>query len=76
MRILFSKITLKHIFATFKILQLGHDLPTSVNDRVNSPICHGLIFMKFRKNKALAKISKFTVYLSSWNISGVRKSKY
>ena len=36
-RILFSRIALKDIFATFKICDLGNDLPTSINDKVISP---------------------------------------
>ena len=65
-RILFSRIALKHIFATLnKNLCQGRDLLMSVNDRVISPICGEFIFTqlsaKFRENKTLAKISEFTV---------------
>ena len=37
-RILFLRIALKDIFATLKNLQLGHDLPASVNDSVILPL--------------------------------------
>ena len=40
---------------------LGYDLPISVNILMISPILEGLIFMKLRTNKTLAKISEFTV---------------
>ena len=47
--------------------QAGHDLPTSVNDRVISPFHEGFTFTKlrlyakFRENKTLAKIFEFTL---------------
>ena len=41
-RILISQITSKGIFATLKI-RLGHDLPTSVNDRMISSFREGFI---------------------------------
>ena len=44
-RIIFSRISIKDIFAMFKNLRLGHDL--HINDR--------------SRNKTLAKISEFTV---------------
>ena len=43
-RILFSQKELKAIFATLKITRLGHDLPTSVNDRVILPFCEGFFY--------------------------------
>ena len=65
MRTLFSRIALKDIFATLKMqnARLGHDLPTSVNDRVISTFGEGFIFMayvKFHENKTLAK--NFRIY--------------
>ena len=44
--------------------RLGHDLPTSVNDRVILSFREGYILTKLRKfheSKTLAKISEFTV---------------
>ena len=48
-------------------MQQGHELPISENDRVISPFREDLIsrnfaYAKFRENKALAKISEFTVF--------------
>ena len=48
MRILFSGIAFK--------IYLQHDLPTSVNNRVISPFCEGLIFTKINPPK------KFKIY--------------
>ena len=45
---------ISRIFASLKI-RLGHDLPTSVNDRVILPFRKGLIFMKLRANKVSRK---------------------
>ena len=64
-RILFSRIALRHI-CDGQNSQPGHDLHISVNDRVISPYRESFIFTKFayakfRENKTLAKISKFTV---------------
>ena len=62
--ILFSRITLKHIFAMLKICDKGVIFPKiSVNDRVISPICEDFIFTKLRiyENKTPAKITKFTI---------------
>ena len=46
-RILFSRIALEdiNIFATLKICD-GHDLPTSVNGKVNLQYFKGFIFVK------------------------------
>ena len=46
-------------------MQLRHDLPISVNNRVILPFREGFIFTKakFPEDKTLAKISKFTVKL-------------
>ena len=46
-RSLFSRTALKDIFGTFKILRLGHDLPTSVIDS-DFAISGGFIFAKLR----------------------------
>ena len=61
--ILFSRISLKDIFATFKNLRQGHDLPISVNSRVLLSFRESFIFTKLRlwENKTLKKISEFTV---------------
>ena len=45
-RILFSRISVKDIFATLKISRLRHDLPISVNDRVVLPFHEDFIFAK------------------------------
>ena len=60
--ILFSRIALKDIFATLKIRELGHGLPTSVNERVISAFREGLIFTKLPicEKMKLTKISEFT----------------
>ena len=47
MIILFSRVVLKDVFATFNS-QLGHDLPILVNDRMILPFPEGLIFRKLR----------------------------
>ena len=63
-RILYSRIVFKDIAIKS---HLRHDLPTSVNNRVILPFRMGFIFTKlriFRKNKTIAKISKFTVLKS------------
>ena len=44
----FSRITLKDIFVTSKILQLVHDLSISVNDILISPFRKEFIFTKLR----------------------------
>ena len=61
MRILFSRITLKDIFAKYKRCDIG-----MVKDKEFLPFHEGFIFgkaasAKFRKNKTLGKNSKFTV---------------
>ena len=53
-------------FCHLKNSPIGHDLPTSVNAIVITPICKGFIFtkftaVKFRENKTLAKNSGITV---------------
>ena len=55
-RILFLRIALKTYLRCLN-LQLGHDLPMSVIDRVTE-------MRSFAKNKTLAKISEFTVIMS------------
>ena len=39
--ILFSRIALKDVFATLKKLQIWHDLPTFLRDKVLSPFRKG-----------------------------------
>ena len=46
-RILFLLIALRHI-CHVKNSRLGHDLPTSLNDRVILTFCDGLIFTKLQ----------------------------
>ena len=65
---IFANSVKRHI-CDVKTLQLGHDLPISVNNILISPFREGedFIFTKLclcevsRKNKPLAKISEFTV---------------
>ena len=58
---LFTNINFRNFHGTFilansvkrhiseaKHLRIGHDLPSSVNDRVISPFCKGFIFTKLR----------------------------
>ena len=46
-------------------MPLGHDLPTSVNDRVISPFPEFVFsFAKFPENKTLAKNSEFKDWIS------------
>ena len=64
---IFTKSVIRNI-CHVKNSSLGHDLPTSVNDRVNLPFGKGLIFKKFpsarfREKRTLTKISQFTVAL-------------
>ena len=51
-RLLFSRITIKDIFATLKVC-LGHDLPTSVNNIV---ISRGFYFHETSHRRSFAKI--------------------
>ena len=53
---LFLQIALKDI-SDVKKLRLRQYLPISINDRVILPFRKGFSFMKFRKNKVLAKFS-------------------
>ena len=46
--ILFHQIALKRHICDVKKLRTEHDLPMSVNNRMISPICEGLIFTKLR----------------------------
>ena len=68
-RILFSRIALKHIFATLKIHDNGVILILIlVNDRVISPIREDFIFTKlrkFRENKTFAKLYSTRLAVSS-----------
>ena len=57
---IFANNVKSHIY-DIKNSRLGHDLPISVNDEMISPFREGYIFTKFRENKALAKISEYTV---------------
>ena len=50
----------RHIY-NVKNAQLVHDLPATVNNGVISLFHKGFVFMKFCKNKTLAKILEFTV---------------
>ena len=61
---IFANSVKRHIIHV-KNSQLGHDLSTSVNDRVISLGFYVANFenAKFRENKTLAKISEFTVIL-------------
>ena len=63
MRILFSQIALKRHICDVKNSQLGHDLPTSVNDSdfARALFSQNLADRKLCENKTLAKISDFTV---------------
>ena len=45
-RILFSRITLEDISAKFKNSHLGHDLPTSINDKTDFAISRGFYIHK------------------------------
>ena len=59
MNFIFANSVKRHI-CDVKILQIGHDLPISINDILISPFREDFIFMKlayakFRKNKTLAK---------------------
>ena len=53
----------KRYICDVKNSQFGFDLPISFNDRVIARNRDDFIFAKFRENKTLAKISKFTVDL-------------
>ena len=55
-RILFSHIALRHI-PPVKNSQLGHDLPTSVNDIVITLFREGFIFTKLRIREVLRKLN-------------------
>ena len=57
-----SEIFARILFCDAKNSRQGHDLSILVNDRVNSAFREDFIFTKFRENKTLAKISKFTVF--------------
>ena len=65
-KILFLRIAFKDILGGLKIFSLGHDLHTSVNDRVFA-ILRGFSFhetshiCEVYENKTLTKISEFTV---------------
>ena len=64
----FANSVKRHI-GHVKTSRLGHDLPTSVYDRVILPICEGFISRdfasaNFRENRTLAKICEFTVWQS------------
>ena len=60
----FTNRVKRHICHVKKIMK-GHDLPTSVNDRVILPFCEGFIFERsFKENKTLVKKSEFTVLTS------------
>ena len=68
-RILFSLIELNDIFATLKS-RLWRDLPISVNDRVIPPNRESFIFTnfayaKFRENKTLGEIFKYSKILQT-----------
>ena len=56
MRILFFANRVKSRICHVKIMRLGHDLLTSVNDRVILPFAYTM----FRENITLMKISEFT----------------
>ena len=62
-RILFSGIVVKDVFAMFKNSRCGPYLPISVNGRVILSFCEVLILPKLStcENKTLAKVSEFTV---------------
>ena len=58
--------SVKRHICDVQTLRLRHDLPISVNDRVNCYFARVLFsqnfaYAKFRKNITLAKISEFTV---------------
>ena len=46
----FRERVIRHI-CHVKSLQLGHDLPTTVNDRVIPPFLEGFIFKKLRTSE-------------------------
>ena len=47
-RILFSRMAIKYIFATFINSRLGHNLLISINDRMIAPFREDIIFTKLR----------------------------
>ena len=57
---IFAK-SVKRYICNIKNLQLGHDLPITVTDRMLYPFCESFIFTK-REIKTLTKISEFTVH--------------
>ena len=59
--------SIKRHISDVKNSQLRQDLPISINERVILPFPEGFFsrnfaYVKYRKNKVLARISKFTAY--------------
>ena len=59
---IFTNSVKRHIYPV-ENSRLGHDLPTSANDRLISTFRKDFIFTKLHENKTLVKISEFTVVL-------------